>query len=149
MYIKSRIRELEKGQLLSRLVILAVVTALFLLAGTFCLRTISTGWKLFTISDNITYISETAYYSPNGWTDEKIDEHNHEIEKRNNLINSDDAFVSFIARSNNAVRFAVVTLLFTLISTLGCLAFKLSVCQVLTFKKYLKYKKRQKAAHHS
>ena len=143
--IRSHIRELEKGQLLSRLVVLAIVIALFLTAGIFCLRTISTGWKLFCISDGITYITEISNTSPNGWTDERIEDYKEEKEKRNDLINSDDAFVAFIARSNNMIRFIVFFGFYTLFSTLAYLSFKLLVCEILTFKKYLRYKKRQKA----
>ena len=143
--IRSHIRELEKGQLLSRLVVLAIVIALFLTAGIFCLRTISTGWKLFCISDDITYITEISNTSPNGWTDELLTDYNEEIEKRNNLINSENAFVAFIAGSNNFVRFITFIILATLVSSFGYISFKLSFVEVLVFNKYLKYKKRQKA----
>ena len=145
MNIKSHIKELEKGNLLSRLAILAVTVALLLTVGTFCLRTISTGWKLFCISDSITYMTEIANTSPNGWTDELLTDYDEEIEKRNSLINSDDAFIAFIARSNNFVRFVTFVILATLVSSLVYLFFKLIIIECLVFNKYLKYKKRQKA----
>ena len=145
MKLKSRIRELEKGHLLSRLAILAVTVALLLTAGIFCLRTVSTGWKLFCISDSITYMTEIANTSPNGWTDELLTDYDEEIEKRNNLINSENAFVAFIAGSNNFVRFITFIILATLVSSFGYISFKLFFVEVLVFNKYLKYKKRQKA----
>ena len=151
MKIKNHIRELEKGHLLSRLAILAVITALLFSAGNFWLRTISTGWKLLTISDSITYMTEIANTSPNGWTDERLEDYDKEIEKRNSLINSNDAFVAFIARSNNFVRCVISITLPTLVCLLGYLALKLLIVECLVFNKYLKYKKRQrqKAANRS
>ena len=149
MKIKNYIRELEKGHLLSRLAILAVVVALLFTAGTFCLRTISTGLKLFVISDNINFITESANVSPNGWSDEATKNYNKAIEDRNELINSEDDFVSFVARSNNFVRFVTFITLATLVSSFSYLSFKLASCEIMTFKKYLKYKKRQKAATRS
>ena len=149
MKIKNYIRELEKGHLLSRLAILAVVVALLFTAGTFCLRTISTGLKLFVISDNINFITESANVSPNGWSDEAKENYNKAISNRNELINSDDDFISFVARSNNFVRFVTFISIATLVSYLSYLSFKLASCEIIVLKKYLKYKKRQKAIHHS
>ena len=145
MKIKNYIRELEKGHLLSRLAILAVIVALLFTAGTFCLRTISTGLKLALISTSISSMTETANVSPNGWSDELSTYYEEEIDNRNALINSDDEFVSFIARNNNLVRFAIFIALSTLVCSLAYLCFKLILCEYVTFKKYLKYKKRQKA----
>lgn len=143
MTIKNHIRELEKGQLLSRLAILTVTLALLFLAGTFCLRTITTGFKLSLISNEISSITEIANNSPDGWSDEKISEYNEQIEKRNALINSDDEFVSLIATSNTLVRLAIFIALFTLVCLLTYLFFKLIVCEYAMFNKYLKYKKHQ------
>ena len=146
--IRTHIKELEKGKLLSRLAILAVTVALFILAGTFCLRTISTGWKLISISDNINFITETASKSPNGWTDELTEKYHKELEKRNNLINNEDSFVSFIAQSNNFIRFLTFIGVYILFLSLGYVSIKLMYCEIKVFQKYLNFKKHHKV-HHS
>ena len=129
-----------------RIVIMAILISIIIPSAITCMKMSKVHLKLFIISDNITFIEETAnkYY----WTDDLHENYDKQIGLRNNLINSEDSIESFVASHGHLIRFITYMPLLVLFSLCCWVFFKIAYIEYLVLEKRIYRKLRKKYSQH-